>query len=234
MSSRDPRPVPIADAPNGSDPTAAPTNHAAGLDALGWDVLRWMTEKMDEGTRLIPFEDVEDYFERREACDRLQRVAAVLEGLGAYTLVIHPPMPKYLEDALARGRPLNQYGTPECAAYVGWLQSQRSYWRVEPKATVLIRCKDGTRDGAITVPHGETSIVPRSAFATVTELAAECGVSTDAMGAALRKLSRKNPDCRERIENPRPREPRYLYRRVDVQSVLDRYKRDGRPDGRKK
>jgi hypothetical protein len=53
------------------------------------------------------------------------------------------------------------------------------------------------------------------------------------MDSALRRFAKKNMDCREPIPNRRPREPKYIYRRAAVQSVLKRFRHDGRTDGRK-
>jgi hypothetical protein len=147
MSTRDSSPVPATGAPNGDDQAGDLASQAAYLDDLEWEVLRWMAQQLNAGTSLIPYEAVEAYFERRGASERLPQAAAMLAWLKTYKVVTYPPMPRQLEDALARGRPVNQRGTPECAAYVGWLQSERGFWQVEPKAIALIRWKDGAREG---------------------------------------------------------------------------------------
>src|SRR5262249_3762481 len=70
-------------------------------------------------------------------------------------------------------------------------------------------------------------------FATAADLAAECGVSLDAMDAALRRWAEKHPECRETLEKPRPREPHYVYRRKDVEPVLKKYRERQGVDGRR-
>src|SRR5262245_23637317 len=79
---------------------------------------------------------------------------------------------------------------------------------------------------------GQAPTTRRAAVVTVADLAAECGVSNNVMDSALRKWAKRNPDCREGLEHPKPREPKFVYRRAEVQPVIARYQRAGGTDER--
>jgi hypothetical protein len=76
--------------------------------------------------------------------------------------------------------------------------------------------------------------IHKSSLATVAELAAECGITTDAMDSALRRFAKTHYDCREEVENPKRNEPRFVYRRRVVQPLLDRYQNRRTDDGQQK
>ena len=84
----------------------------------------------------------------------------------------------------------------------------------------------------VTVVPGANHVARPSVLASAADLAAEYGVRPEIMGDALRKWAKRFPDCREPLEHPKPREPRYLYRRPSVQPVLDRFKTAGPTAGR--
>jgi hypothetical protein len=90
---------------------------------------------------------------------------------------------------------------------------------------------DGDEDGVprratavMEQPRTHGSALPRTTVATVGDLADECGVTTDAMDSALRRYAKTHRDCRVPLENPKPREPKYVFRRADIQPVLDKFK----------
>jgi len=63
-----------------------------------------------------------------------------------------------------------------------------------------------------------------SALVTAADLANECHVDKGVMNSALSKFAKTVSDCREKIENPKPREPKFVYRRELVEPLIKRYK----------
>jgi hypothetical protein len=194
------------------------SEHASISDIVR-NATTWFAERWENGQPVISPEEMDEFFMRHGAFER--RHDLLLHFIKSRTIL-----------------PTFRVGGPPSGPNVRPVRK----WTVQMEAVLMAdRLKALESANAPPAPLEQTAPTPetrrpdpKSALASVSDLAAEYGVGKSALDSALRRFAARYPDCREEITNRKPREPRFMYRRADVQPVLERFRRDGRTDGRKK